>query len=185
MIAWKDILQFFYDHRKIIWVIMLEPFWAVKVLLWSKLKITNRKLFIYFKCVADLLCVFSFLFMAVISAIFEDVGFWGVCFLFVSTVMAAMCVVNLFELKFFLNPNKYSKIDVDRQIKIFKNILEGIYIFSSIFIALYVAYGRLKIADSMIIRYSYVVSVVIIFPRLCKYFFDVYSMHRIKDFLKE
>lgn len=185
MIAWKDILQFFYDHRKIIWVIMLEPCWIVKVLSWSKLRITNRKSFIYFTCVADVLCVFSFLFMAVISAIFEDVGFWGVCFLFVSIVMAAICVVNIFDLKFFLNPNKYSKIEVDRQIKIFKNILEGIYIFSSIFIALYVAYGRLKIADSMIIRYSYVVSVVIIFPRLCKYFFDVHSMHRIKDFLKE
>ncbi|MFT9441857.1 MAG: hypothetical protein ABF593_08855 [Acetobacter papayae] len=185
MIAGKDVLQFLYDHKMTIWLITFEPFWAVKVLLWTKSKITNRKLFIYFACVADVLCIFSFLFMAVISAIFEDVGIWGIFFLFASIVLAAICVVNVFELKFFLNPNKYSKIEVDRQIKIFKNILEGIYIFSSIFIALYVAYGRMKIADSMVVRYSYVVSVVIIFPRLCKYFFDVHSMHRIKDFLKE
>lgn len=185
MIAGKDILQFLYDHKMTIWLITFEPYWVIKAGVFGKLKIINGKLFIYCACTADVLCVFSFLFMAIISAIFEDVGFWGIFFLFVSIVMAAVCVVNLFELKFFLNPKKYSKIEVDRQIKIFKNILEGIYIFSSIFIALYVAYGRLKIADSMVVRYSYVVSVVIIFPRLCKYFFDVHSMHRIKDFLKE
>ncbi|MFT8850453.1 hypothetical protein [Acetobacter orientalis] len=185
MSAGKDILQFLYDHKKAIWLILFEPYWMVRASLWAKLKIINRKPFIYFACTADILCVCSFLFMAVISAIFEDVGFGGIFFLFASIVMAAICVVNLFELKFFLNPNKYSKNEVDRQIKIFKNILEGIYIFSSVFIALYVAYGRLKIVDSMVVRYSYVVSVVIIFPRLCKYFFDVHSMHRIKDFLKD
>lgn len=185
MIAGKDILQFLYDHKMGIWVVIYEPFWVVKVLLWTNSKITNRKSFIYFACAADVLCIFSFLFMAVISAVFEDVGFLGIFFLFLSIVLAANCVVNLFEYKFILNQNKYSKIEVDRQIKIIKNILEGIYIFSSMFIALYVAYGRLKIADSMIVRYSYVVSVVIIFPRLCKYFFDVHSMHRIENFLKE
>lgn len=185
MIAKEGILKFAYDHRQVIWAIMFDPFFTVRILFWTDSKIIRKRFFIYFMLFSDLLCCLSVLFIAIISAIFEDIGFWGIFVLFLSIIMAAFCVVNLFDLKFIFNPMKYSRVDVDRNIKILKNILEGIYLSSSLLLALFVAYNRMKFGDTMIIRYGYIVSVMIVFPRVCKYFFEIYSIHRIKGFLKE
>ena len=180
-----DIVRFLYSYKQIIWAIIVAPFFVVKALLCANSTIIRWKYFIYFALASDISCCFSFIFVGVISAFFEDIGIWGLLALFASLIMAAVCTVKIFEIKFILNPMKYSQKDVDRFVKIIKNILEGVYIFFSFFLTMIIAYEKVKFGDNELVRYCYFASIMIIFPRVCKYFFDVYSPHNIKNFLKE
>lgn len=185
MIARENIIKFLYENRSIIQTSMILPYFVAKVILRVNKKCVLNNLFLYFVVISDVIFSISFAFYFLISAFFEDIGFLGVTSLFFSIVAFSRCWVNIFEMKIISNRFKYTRIDVEEKIKNIRNKLEGVYILSSLFLAMLVVYERVKFGDNNVIYYCYFASVFIILPRLCRYFFDIYKLDNIDKFLKK
>ncbi|MFT9409836.1 hypothetical protein [Acetobacter fabarum] len=185
MIARENIIKFLYENRSIIQTGMILPYFVAKIILRVNKKCVFNNVFLYFVLISDIIFSISFAFYFLISAFFEDIGFFGVVSLFCSIVAFSRCFVDIFEMKIISNRFEYTRIDVEEKIKSIRNILEGVYILSSLFLAMLVVYEKMKFGDNNVIYYCYFASVFIILPRLCRYFFDIYKLDKIDKFLKE